>query len=50
MRQNLDDSCNLSSREVNELGEFMQTLALVHVQAFEALQHQQLLLQQQLCL
>jgi hypothetical protein len=47
MQQILDDSHKLSSREVNELGQFMRTPAPVQVQAFEALQHQQLLQQQQ---
>jgi hypothetical protein len=43
MRQSLDDSRKLSSREVNELGQFLQRPAPVQVQAFGALQHQQLL-------
>ncbi|CAN5958922.1 unnamed protein product [Sphagnum jensenii] len=47
MRQSLDESHKLSSREVNELGQFMRTPAPVQVQAFEAFQHQQLLQQQQ---
>ncbi len=47
MRQSLDESRKLSSREVNELGQFMRTPAPVQVQAFEALQHQQQLQQQQ---
>jgi hypothetical protein len=47
MRQSLDDSRKLSSREVNELGQFLQTPAPVQVLACGALQHQQLLQQQQ---